>query len=281
MATDLAMNTTDTMTERRSWFDFFPEGSLEFVVVTRVLILVTLLSLAALEGVRRDFALLGLAAFIWTDYMLTTWWLIQLKTDLALLPDQSDAQIVRLTPHRGRLLVMVILPITFLMMLVTPWQAALHLSPSSALVGIRIVLLIVLACGLVLGYRALGALELAPPVWRALFLVPLLHWLALHRIVARLNRQLPHTEPEEQPRPSEETSGNVTLFLADISWFLCIFPWLIFIAAMFSQGQWPAGASGRIIPVCSTCLAAVFAVLDIAVMEAVQQRFVTLIRKPE
>src|SRR5437868_8574771 len=68
--------------ERRRWFSFFPEGTLEFLVVTRVLALLLMGTLIIVPSTQRPAVLVALAAVVWADYALLTWWLVHVSADL-------------------------------------------------------------------------------------------------------------------------------------------------------------------------------------------------------
>ena len=59
--------------QRRNWFRSFPEGSIEFVVITRVLALLLLAALAIVPGIQRPAVLVALALVLWVDYLLMMW----------------------------------------------------------------------------------------------------------------------------------------------------------------------------------------------------------------
>src|SRR5690606_25195948 len=72
-----------------------------------------------------------------------------------------------------------------------------------------------------LGYKGLSSAGLEPRAWLWLLLVPGLHWFALHRILARLRRDL------EQLRPGQGEGPSFALPIADVTWLLAIIPWLV------------------------------------------------------
>jgi hypothetical protein len=99
------------------------------------------------------------------------------------------------------------------------------------------------------------------------------------QVTARFHQRLDNVEPLDELSGDNSPPGSTALILADLLWFLSIVPWVIFFAVMLSRGQWPGGITGRVIPVCSTFIAAIFAIVDVAVMESIQQRFISQIRK--
>ena len=260
---------------RRTWFRFFPEGSLEFVVITRVLLVMNLLALAALPGSQRVLALMGLAGLLWLDYTLTLWWLVQMGGDLRALDDAerpaSDAR-----RQRVRAAIRVILPATFLVILLAPWPTIIHLT-GPVLAAVRIGLGILFLASLAVGCRTCRTLDLGGGRWTPLLLVPVLHWPALHRVLMRLHKTL----AEHPARNANKTDAGpgLAVALADLTWIVSALPWLIITGLVIAKGQWPTGATGYLLPTCGTCVAAVFVVIDVAAMENIQRRFVVLFRK--
>ncbi|MCL2330842.1 MAG: hypothetical protein FWC56_06030, partial [Phycisphaerae bacterium] len=108
----------ERLIERRKWFRVFPEGTLEFTIVTRVLALVLLISLAVVGSAQRPLALAALAFILWVDYALLMWWMIQVATDLLLvcgkLPDDTPS-------YRMPLGLRVVLPSVAFSLMVIPW----------------------------------------------------------------------------------------------------------------------------------------------------------------
>jgi hypothetical protein len=109
-----------------------------------------------------------------------------------------------------------------------------------------------------------------------LFLIPIVHWFALHRLLSSLDARLKEAASRRgQPGTSGE-ANTVTIALADVTWVLSVLPWAIMLVVSLVRGGWPGG---RVMPVCGTLIASVFVVADLAAMEGIQRRFVALVRK--
>ena len=75
--------------QRKRWYRYFPEGSLEFLVATRVLAVVLLLAMVVMHDVQRPVILTALIGVLWFDYVLIVWWAICMTLDLDLLAGQN------------------------------------------------------------------------------------------------------------------------------------------------------------------------------------------------
>lgn len=274
--------TNETLAERRHWYRYFPESSIEFVVVTRVAGLLLLLAMSAMTGAQRPTAIVGISGILWLDYVLTLWWMIQIRTDLSLAADGSDVPSRTTRQQRIRALLPAIVPATAILLMVAPWLRFTPLSVD-AVARIRPILNGVLALavlgGLFLGNAALKRIGVGSTGSRLALLVPVIHWLALHRMMRRA-----HTELSERlagPSTQEPESGNekVLSILADAFWVIGILPWAGVAAFALARGGWPAGALYTIVPLCCTFCTGIYAVLDVAAMEQLQRRFLAAFRR--
>ncbi len=277
---------SETSLERRKrWYHHFPEGSLEFLVATRVLGLVLLLSLLVVTDIQRPVVLSVLVGVLWCDYALALWWAIQTSLDLDLLAGRPAP-----TGKRWVLGSKALLPSIVVACAIAPWPSAYiligRIVPSLArqggvhsetyeglsLVGYAAaaVLFLVFAA---IAYRVLRRIGLARAPWTALLFVPGAHWFAMHRIAVGLHHRI-----EEKPADRAGAESPLTLAaamaLADVTWALCVIPWLALFVVAMVRG-WPSVW----LPFCGMLLAAVFAVADLAAIERVQRHFVQRVRE--
>jgi hypothetical protein len=272
--------TADRLLERRKWFRVFPEGTLEFMIITRVLALLMLIALAVVGGAQRPFVLVGLAGILWVDYALLLCWVVQLAMDLRCA---SDGQGAHDTPRRRTTVaVQAILPSMAAVTALMPWGSLMRVvtgNPSPALAAmISAAAAIVFVALLWPAYRALRSIELGSPIWTILFLIPLLHFFALHRLASGLDARI-HGQLRSRGERVEPThSASMAVIAADVMWVLTILPWAVIVGIVLVNG-WPAHSAFKIGPVCGTMLAALFAIANLAAMESVQRQIVTLIRK--
>lgn len=266
-----------TIHERRTWFHYFPEGTLEFSVITRVLVVIALLSLAALKGSQRTYALVGLCGFLWVDYILAIWWVIQTHTDLSLLAGKTADDEARITRSRRHALVLGAAPATLLMIAIAPWPVVVHLNQHASIITVLFGALFLLA--LAPAIRQLRSIGVEPAGWIPLVLIPVLQWFGVHRLLAKLHDRLDDlVSASGAPRDVPPTRGTIGA-LADVVYILAVLPWLILAGYALARGAWPASGVGQILPVCGTLLTAVFCVLDIAALEAVQRRFIAVVAR--
>ena len=249
----------DSLQQRRSWFRFFPEGSLEFVVVTRILVMLLMLMLMIVTGTQAPFILMALLGMLWVDHMLTLSWTVQLV---------------------GRTLLIVALPITLAFAAIAPWPEILFpvgLARGAANNAIKPLLVVASVLSLLPAYRQARSLQLGPAVWTLAYLLPLLHWLGIHRLLAPLDRRL-LSRFRAEPAPEDVGPGTVAA-AADVLWIICVLPWLIMAILAFTRGPSAAGGmAGRLACVCGVLLFGLYSVVDLAAMEKVQRRFLRFLR---
>jgi hypothetical protein len=260
--------------ERRQWFDHFPEGSIEFTVVTRVLALLLLASLIVFPAAQRPTVLTALAGVVWLDYVIVIWWVVQMACDMNDL--FAGAPIPAHVARRRRMLegLKIVLPSLALLALIAPWPMLLipRAAARAATMQVLVPVLLLLFCGLaIVSVRAIRRLGLAKGFWSVLLLVPLVHWLAVHRVLHTLASRLAkpaveHGQTISQPR----TAGSGVLLI------LAIVCWASWIALLWTD---QSGAALRAAQGLSVLLGALFAVTDVATMEGLQRQFVTVLRK--
>ena len=236
------MMSNDILTQRQRWFRFFPEGSIEFLVATRVLALLLLLALLIVG--KREMQLLAavvaLTGVLWLDYALIAPWPMLLRYyQPGLLPGEAFVTVGR---------------------------------------GMLVVLFIVLA---ILAQRALQRIRLGRPLWTLLLLIPVVHWFAMHRLIVGLEARIREHEQTDSPEARDQAadSGTLAIALADVTWVLAVLPWGHVVIFPLAQGNWPAEFPQAAAPFCGVPLAAVFAVADLAAMERVQRQFTATLRK--
>ena len=264
--------------QRKRWYRYFPEGSLEFLVATRVLAVVLLLAMVVMHDVQRPVILTALIGVLWFDYVLIVWWAICMTLDLDLLAGQEPT--APETATRGWLIgLKVCLPSVAAAFGLAPWPT-LPVLRRALLPGLTVgralalVLFVVLA---VVAQRTMQRIRLGKPFWTALALIPGLHWFALHRIAAGLEARIDHNAQPAQAQSAPPSPSSVAMSAADVTWVLCMLPWLVVLVLSVARG-WPGGFPASVFPFCGMFLAAVFGIADLAALERVQRHFTRMIR---
>ena len=119
--------TNELLVERRKWFRVFPEGTLEFTIITRVLALLMLMALAVVSGLQRPLVLMALGAILWVDYALLMWWAIEVASDLQLLSGAPDA--AAHSTRRSRIWLQAVLPSIAALVALMPWASLASIEP--------------------------------------------------------------------------------------------------------------------------------------------------------
>lgn len=290
----------DILHQRQRWFRFFPEGCLEFLIATRALALVVLLSLLLLRQAQRPLLLTGLVGILWVDYALTLWWMVQTAMDLVLyaarqgrtLPGASsgtETTMFERRRDRRYVALQVMLPSIVAAVLLAPWLQFLDIiSPGlqastagTVLRWVNPVLGVVFVVLVVAAQRPLRKIGIASGPWTVALMIPLLHWVALHRLTIMLENRIETC----RGRPAGNSDGTasrgtpLSVALADALWVIMVFPWLGFLVLVVVQGRWPENLPWTMLPFCGTLLAALFAVADLAALERVQRHHVALLAK--
>lgn len=280
----------DILAQRRRWFRFFPEGSLEFLVATRVLVMILLLALLIVGKVEVQLmaTLIALTGVLWLDYILIVWWAVQIAIDLKALQERPTTSAEALGSHRLRTGILSCLPSVVAAVIIAPWAKLLHfilpgLLPGGAFIAIvHVVLLVLFILLVVIAQRTLQRIQFGPPLWTVLFMVPVVHLFAIHRLMAGLERRLREStcaDASAETRDRAEGSGRLAVVIADVTWVLAIVPWFILIVLMLLGGAWPAEFPQAAVPFCGVPLTAIFAVANLAAMEQVQRQFIAALRK--
>jgi len=270
----------DFVTERKKWFRFFPEGSIEFLLITRVLALLLLAALAVISSPQRPAVLVALAFLLWVDYVLMLWWVIQLATDLDDLFQEVPPNPNVAHRRRTRTALLAVLPSVAAVLLLAPWLDVLNAFHPSSLFRETLprVMLPVLGSLFIIfvfiAQYALRRIRLGPALWTLLLLVPVVHWFAMHRLLSPLQKRIQERYGERDDASGHPEQGpSISLILADVTWLLSILPWGIVIVLALQDCSW-----SPVVPLCGTMLASVFAVADLAAMERLQRQFVGLLQ---
>jgi hypothetical protein len=267
--------------QRRNWFRFFPEGSLEFVVVTRVLSLLLMLGCLIVQGPLRPLATLALCTVLWIDYVLTQSWFVQLSTDLDTFSRDPSPTCEELSARRRRISLFMVLPATLLFAFVAPWPAAVLPAGSIRATAERI---IAPACGLAAvlslwpSLRTARNLQAGSSLWSCATLIPLLHWLGIHRLLNHMDRRICDLL-YPQGRPPSDSGPSLAAAAADTLWIITVLPWLLAIGLLIVRGGAAIEQTTfRLTMACGSLLYGLFSVIDLAAMENVHRRFIRLIR---
>ncbi|HSW45263.1 MAG TPA: hypothetical protein VLM89_06805 [Phycisphaerae bacterium] len=257
--------------QRRRWYRHFPEGSLEFLVVTRVLAVLLLLTLIVLREAQRPFITAVLIGVLWFDYVLMMWWAIQVRLDLDAAAGRPEN-----TAKRWLVGLKACLPSAIASAALSPWPVLFARQQGLAtlrLAGMA-VLFILFA---VVAQRAMQRAGVGKPLWTALTLLPGIHWFAFHRIAAGLEARVQQQARERRPDTVFPHASSPALAVADATWVLCALPWLLVAVLTLIEG-WPGEGPARMVPFCGMILAALFGVANLAALERVQRHFLQLIR---
>lgn len=266
--------TDETVIQKRNWFRYFPEGSIEFNAILRVLAVLLLIALMIVGGTQRPTVLVALAAILWADAVLLIWWFVQTSTDLDMLADPP-------VPRNPRAVFLVaMLPSLVAALLLAPWPAmffpmratrSLVQAVGLPLLGFAYIVTVLLA------QRALQRIRLARPCWTLLLHIPLAHWFAGHRIARAIDARIRQRAPQSGSTPPG-TAPSGGLIFADVLLAIVALCWIV--AALSGAHSTPltrimytAGHVGGIL------FGALFAVVNVAMIERVQQAFVALLRK--
>jgi len=285
----------DTLSQRQRWFRSFPEGTLEFLLVTRILSVFLLLSLTVVRESQRTVVLLALSAILLLDYVLMVWWAVQMTVDLNSLvgrtagpsnagqhegadqPGNGGAGPGKRGPRGSVIALLACLPALTVFLALAPWPELFIRNPFARADFMRVFLPaagVLFLVSLVIGYRALAAIRPGPSLWTALVLVPFLHWFAMHRLVAHMRTRL---DAYSRSRGEVSTDGMMPAIpIADVTWALAVVPWAAVAVLRLVKGTWSS-----YFPPCGAVLVAIFAVADVGVMEGLQKRFLVALRRLE
>ncbi len=267
---------TDNLARRRLWYHYFPEGTIEFLLVTRVLALLILAALAVVHGTQLDMALIALGLLLLADALIIQWWGVQIVTDLSDLKSQESSRLA--ARRRLRAWVLAALPALIMVVTLLPWSGFVIYDPAMRarvnawipLIGVPLYL-----AALVPAVLGLRAIHYGATAWCVCWLIPGIQWWALHRLIgdwqARIDQSLGSRRKETEP-PS-----TGTVLFVDIMWVLA----MLAVAGLFLVGtlrtEGLQGGGPRLLIIAGTGLVALFAIGQVAVMENVQRRFLAAV----
>src|SRR4030095_16365697 len=110
----------DNLSQRKSWFRYFPDGTIEFTVITRVLALMFLAGLAMVSIAQRPTTMTLLWAIIWVDYALVLSWAIQINVDLENLSQTAPVSAELCKQRRVQELFWLAIPSILILLLIIP-----------------------------------------------------------------------------------------------------------------------------------------------------------------
>jgi hypothetical protein len=267
------------LAERRAWFRHFPEGTLEFLLVTRVLALILLAGLTVVRGSQRPAILLVLGALVLVDYLLILWWSIQLVVDLEDLAAPGSANADQARKRRMSTFLGAMLPAFFAMLCLTP---VLEFTEPDPVRRQRLATFFYPAMGagylliLYFAYRRLVSIRFGPKGWVILFFCPGLHFFALHRLLAAWQRQLHERLRASQIRT--DPAAGATLLFADIAWVVTMLAVGLLVVMSRQQDAAWVDRMHSVAYFTTALLAAIFSIAQVALMENVQRRFLAALR---
>jgi len=270
--------TKDTLAQRRNWFRYFPEGTLEFLVITRVLAVLLLIALMIVTATQKNMVLIALSVLAWADYLLVSWWLVQMTTDLDDLLQEPDPQDPNAHRRPVTTTVLSALPSCAAFLILAPWAQVFFGSGGSRETITRVLIPVFFLTFLVLSafaQRELKRIKLGPPIWTLLFLIPGLHWLALHRLVGGLHERLRQRGGQEgESTEKQKIGGGMEILVADVTWVMAVLPWFIVVCLSVVKTDSGDATAQNIGMLCGTFMVIVFVIADLAAMETLQQRFI-------
>ncbi|MBN1489565.1 MAG: hypothetical protein JXA69_06570 [Phycisphaerae bacterium] len=260
------------VTERRRWFASFPEGSLEFVAVFRILWILALFVAPVTEGFVRRFAGAGIIGLLLADCGLAIWWLTHTALDRMSLLEPGKAfsskqiqrrclaaSVAAVTAH-GVLLVFIL----SLVGVVNPLTQAVPTGPLRwAIVPVYVVL--VIATVITGRWAALGC-----PIRTVLLTVPFMHWWAIRHSAFDIGKAFAAALAERTGKPP--ITFDTTRAVANAMWvlFMLMVGAMLYATSRGTIAEWKA--------MCGGMVAAVAAVADVAAMESVQQVYLRYLR---
>ncbi len=272
----------DPLAARKRWFEIFPEGGVEFLIITRVGIAGVLLALLVIKESQRSLVWLLLGGLLWIDHAVVLGWLLPMAGDVCGRAGEP-ADRGRGLRGLGGTLLLACLPAAAALAIVLPWTDLLRLFPALAAhremigrVGAGLGAVVFVAAAAACRSR-LEALGLKGGLWRLLIHVPGLHWPAVHRYARLLNGRMRGLNPPAGSA-SEDGGTGAVLTASDIVWALCMLPWVVQGCLAAFRG-WPQGFPGMLLPLAGTLMAVVFAVVQLAALERVQRVYLGWLRR--
>ena len=267
----------ENLAQRKSWFRFFPDGTIEFTVITRVLAIMFLTGLAMVSIAQRPVTLTLLWAVIWVDYALMLWWTIEINDDLEDLSQSAPVSNELTRRRRFQEAVLLAIPSIVVMILLVPWPQmviAKQIDRDRLYYVLVPVVILAFSGSAYLARYATRQLGLSSWLWRVVLLIPGLHWFAMHRLVSQLEQKVGSRLHEKSGTP--HTAPSIAGAVADVTLIISLCSWLGWVRWIQYH---PTGAVRMMLQIVGLGSGALFAIIDLAVMEHLQRRFVTLIRK--
>jgi len=272
----------EMLTRRRQWLQCFPEGTIEFNLVTRILVVGMLGSLAVLPESQHRLVLTGLVGVLWIDYLLILWWVVQLGTDLEMIidrPGQSAPQ------SRRRDLVYAFwasLPTLPALLILAPWSELIIREEASRITLMRILFPALAVCFIVtllVAMCVLNRLRLAAMGWILLWLIPVFHLLALHRIIKAIQARIRNHRLDTGLGTDERYVMGGSLITGDIIWLLSLVPWLVLVMKATQDSAFTISTGGKALIILGTVLVAVLSAFELSLMERLQRQHLGLINR--
>jgi hypothetical protein len=257
--------------QRRRWYRSFPEGTLEFVSVTRILWIIALFVLPIAAGSQRAVAACGISILLLIDFALVMAWLTRLTLDSRAWRDTAPMSLraarwragfatsATITSHACVFL----FAWTFLPL---PIGAVRQHPEILGTLRWALVALFVIAIPFTILFARRAGL---PGGGAALLLtVPILAWWSARHSAARISRDLLRSVDPAAP----DRDARAGLILADVLWALLI---LLIAANLYFPGGWK-GVSLQ--SMCSGLGVAFAAIADVAALETAHHRYLNYLR---
>lgn len=270
----------DSLSERRRWFRHFPEGSAEFLLVTRVMALGLMLLLAVVHSTQAIAVATAVIVILWVDHLLMIWWTIQISSDLDDMDQPSPPAAATSRLHRAKALAAAACPLVAALPLLAPWDRLVFGFESTRAAAMRIVVPILMlgfAAGLVAARRLIRTLRAGTPAWKVLLVIPAFHWLALQRILPGLEAEVEKRARRGGMHPHIPHTGTA-LMVANLAWLGSMATWGGYLALSLEIGGLSAPGMKTACALFGTLLAVFLMTAQLAAIEHVQRRFVELLR---
>jgi hypothetical protein len=269
------------LVERRQWLAYFPQGRIEFLIVTRVLAVLLAAALIVMQEFQRPLVFVALGAVLWVDHVLVIWWLAQIAFDLRQLNTSSESPANEASRFAGS--IWATLSISAACCLILPWPAAMRVMAMQFSDGltaaISVIALIVFIVSTGLAWRELSRMQFGSAVWIVLLMVPGLHWFATHRLVNGLHRRIVRVLESAGSSKEGESPSLPAVAVADVAWVATVLPWLVVTVMTLMRNEWPAALPYSVSTMCATLMSAVLAVANLGALEGLQKSFVRLLNK--
>lgn len=266
--------TSDALTERRRWFRVFPEGTAEFLIVTRVPAVLLMAALSVIYSAQMHYFLLGIVGMLWLDHLLLTWWLVSIRCDLDDLAASEPTSAKAAQMRRVRLAMILALPSIPAFLLIAPWENVvftLESTRNSVQYVLWPVLLILFTACLVVAKRAIKTRRLNKELpWLTGFLIPGVHLLALHRLLRRLHQDVRHSPRDEPP--------HLAIGIGNVCWVFSMILWGLYVVFVALGDGFESRAVHALTTLAGAFFFGVLASAQLAAIEAVQRLFVAKLR---